>query len=104
MKTFAKRSAVDDNRVASAIHAAVDQAADATKPAIDRAASSVHEAVDGAMNVAGSAVEWLGEKNASVTASRRKLLANSCNYVSKHPVKSVGLALVAGILIAKIAF
>ena len=102
MKTFLRKRPAGSNRLGS-IHAAVDHAADAAKPAIDRAASSVHDAVDGTVNAAGSAAEWLSGQSQSARAAQRKLLSTSCKYVAAHPVKSVGIALVAGILFAKFA-
>lgn len=103
MKTFFRKPTGRNNRFGSNIHDTVDQAADAAKPAIDRAASSVHDAVDGAVNAAGAAAQWLDEQSESVHARRRKLLSASRKYVTAHPVKSVGIALVAGVLLAKIA-
>ena len=100
MKTFFRKRSAD--RLGS-IHAAVDYAADAAKPAIDRAASSVHDAVDGTVNAAGSAAEWLSEQSLSAREAQRKLLSTSCKYVAAHPGKSVAIALVAGILFAKFA-
>jgi ElaB/YqjD/DUF883 family membrane-anchored ribosome-binding protein len=97
------------NKASSSAHAAVDSiagAADAAarkaKPTIDRAAAVAHQAVDKAAGAAGPAVDWLAEQGESLTAAQRKLVEDTCKYVSANPLKSVGIALVAGFVLSRI--
>jgi len=97
------------HRVATSAHAAVDRAAEAAdeaarkvKPAIDRAAELAHYAVDKTADVAAPTAEWLGEHGESLIASPKKLVDGTSRYVSANPLKSVAIALVAGLLIARI--
>jgi len=97
------------HKVASSAHAAVDRAAEAAddaarkvKPAIDRAAELAHYAVDKAADVATPTAEWLGERGESLIASPKKIVDGTRKYVEAHPLKSVAIALVAGLLIARV--
>ena len=97
------------HRVATSAHAAVDRAAEAAdeaarkvKPVIDRAAELAHYAVDKTADVAAPTAEWLGEHGESLIASPKKLVDGTSRYVSANPLKSVAIALVAGLLIGRI--
>jgi len=97
------------HKAATSAHAAVDRAAEAAddaarkvKPAIDRAAELAHYAVDKAADVATPTAEWLGEQRESLIASPKKLVDGTSQYISENPLKSVGIALLAGLLIARI--
>jgi len=72
-------------------HAAIDSAAAKAKPALEKAASMAHDAAD---KTAG----WLDEKGAQLSESEKKLI----NYVNDNPLKAVGMAVVAGALLARI--
>jgi ElaB/YqjD/DUF883 family membrane-anchored ribosome-binding protein len=97
------------HKVATSAHAAVDRAAEAAdeaarraKPVIDRAAKLAHYAVDKAADVAAPTAVWLGEQGESLIATPKKLVDGTCKYVAANPLKSVAIALVAGLLIARI--
>jgi ElaB/YqjD/DUF883 family membrane-anchored ribosome-binding protein len=97
------------NKASSSAHAAVDsmagaadEAARKAKPKIDQVAAMAHKAVDKAADAAAPTAEWLVDKGDSLTATQRKLVADTCSYVSANPLKSVGFALLAGFLISKI--
>ena len=97
------------NRASSSAHAAVDSmasAADAAarkaKPAIDKVAAMAHQAVDKAAEAAGPAADWLTEQGDSLNATQKKLVADTCSYISAHPLKSVGIAVVAGFLLSRL--
>ena len=96
-------------KAASGAHAAVDRAAVAAdeaarkaKPVIDRAAELAHQAVDKAAGAAAPTAEWLGEQGESLMATRKKLVDGTCKYVAENPLKSVALALIAGLVIGRI--
>ena len=71
--------------------------------AIDQATASAHKAIDKAMSAADSAAGWLSERGEGVKTAPSKLMSTSCDYVSAHPFKALGIALVAGVLLSKIA-
>ena len=97
-------------KAATRAHAAVkrvagaaNEAARKAKPVIDRAAKFAHDVVDEAADVAAPTAEWLGEQRESLMATPKKLVDSTCKYVAANPLKSVALALVAGLLIGRIA-
>jgi ElaB/YqjD/DUF883 family membrane-anchored ribosome-binding protein len=97
------------NKASSSAHAAVDSIAEAAdeaarkaKPTIDKVAAKAHQAVDKAASAAVPAADWLADKGESLDATQKKLIADTCAYVSANPLKSIGIAVVAGILISRI--
>ncbi len=97
------------NKAASTAHSAVDSIAGAAddaarkvKPKIEKVAAMAHQAVDKAADAAGEKAEWLAERGTSLSASQKKLVADTCTYVSAHPLKSVGFAVLAGFLLSRI--
>lgn len=97
------------DKAQAAAHSAVSSIADAaeeatrkTKPAIDKVASIAHQAVDKAAGAAAPAADWLVEKGASLDATQKKLAADTCSYVSAHPFKALGMAVVAGFVLGRI--
>ena len=97
------------NKASSSAHAAVnsiagaaDEAARKAKPAIDRVAAMAHQAVDKAAGAAAPTADWLAEQGDSLNATQKKLVADTCSYVSANPLKAIGIALVAGFLLGRI--
>jgi ElaB/YqjD/DUF883 family membrane-anchored ribosome-binding protein len=97
------------NKASSSAHAAVDSMAGAAdevarkaKPAIDRVAAMAHQAVDKAAGAAAPTADWLAGQGEDLNDARKKLLADTCSYVSAHPLKSVGIAVVAGFLLSRL--
>jgi ElaB/YqjD/DUF883 family membrane-anchored ribosome-binding protein len=97
------------SKAQSSAHAAVNsmagaavEAAKKAKPAIDRVAGMAHQAVDKAAGAAGPTADWLSEQGASLNATQQKLVADTCSYVSANPLKSLGIAVVAGFLLSRI--
>ncbi len=93
----------------SSAHSAVSSAAAAAedavrkaKPAIDRAAAMAHQAVDSAAGAAAPTAEWLAGQGESLKAAQKKLMDDTCSYVSANPLKSVGIAVVAGFVLSRI--
>ncbi len=89
-------SAVDS--VASAADGAVRKA----QPAIGQVAAMAHQAVDKVAGAAGPTAEWLAEQGESLNATQKKMMADTCGYVSANPLKSVGIAVLAGFLLSRI--
>lgn len=97
------------NKASSSAHAAVnsiagaaDEAARNVKPAIERVAAMAHQAVDKAAGAAAPTADWLTEQRDSLNATQKKLVEDSCNYVSANPLKSIGIALAAGFMLSRI--
>ena len=97
------------NKASSSAHGVVDsnaraadEAARRAKPAIDQAAAMAHQAVDKAASAVLPAADWLSEQGENLNATQKKLVADTCSYVSANPLKSVGIAVVAGFLLSRI--
>lgn len=97
------------NKASSGAHAAVnsianaaDEAARTVKPTIDRVAAMAHQVVDKAAGAAAPTADWLAQQSESLNATQKKLLEDSCGYVSANPLKSIGVALAAGFLLSRI--
>ena len=97
------------NEASSSAHAAVnsiagaaDEAARKAKPAIDQVAAMAHQAVDKAAGAAAPTADWLAEQGDSLNATQKKLVADTCSYVSANPLKAIGIALVAGFLLSRL--
>jgi ElaB/YqjD/DUF883 family membrane-anchored ribosome-binding protein len=96
------------NKAEAGMHGAVDRvvgaadvAAGKVQPAIDRAAQVAHQAVSKVADFAGPTANWLCDKGERLDATRRKVAADTSEYVSAHPWKSLAFALVAGLLISR---
>jgi ElaB/YqjD/DUF883 family membrane-anchored ribosome-binding protein len=79
-----------------------DDAARKIKPVIDKVAAMAHQAVDKAAGTAAPTVDWLAGQGERLNATQKKLAADTCSYVSANPLKSVGIAVVAGFLLSRI--
>jgi ElaB/YqjD/DUF883 family membrane-anchored ribosome-binding protein len=97
------------SKASSSAHAAVDsiagaadEAARKAKPAIDQVAAMAHKAVDKAAGAAAPTADWLAAQGENLNASQKKLVSDTCNYVSANPLKAVGIAVVAGFLLSRI--
>ena len=71
------------------------------KPAIERIAAMAHLAVDNAADAASPTADWLAERGDSLKARQQKLLGDTCSYVMSNPLKAVGIAVVAGMLLGR---
>ncbi len=106
---FSSNTEATLGKASSSAHAAVDsiagaadEAARKARPAIDRAAAIAHQAVDKAAGAAGPAADWVTAQGESLTATQKKLIADTCSYVSANPLKSLGFAVLAGFLLSRI--
>ena len=85
----------------NSIAGAADEAARQAKPAIDRVAAMAHQTVDKAAGAAAPTADWLTQQGESLNTTQKKLVANTCGYVSANPLKAVGIAVVAGFLLSR---
>jgi ElaB/YqjD/DUF883 family membrane-anchored ribosome-binding protein len=85
----------------NSVAGAADEAARKAKPVIDQVAVLAHQAVDKAAGAAAPAADWLTDQGESLNATQKKLVADTCSYVSANPLKSVGIAVAAGFLLSR---
>lgn len=108
--TFGNSSSDDVlSKTTAGAHAAVSSIADAAdgaarrvKPAIEQVAAVAHQVVDKAAASAAPAVDWIGEQSESLKATQKKLVTDTSSYIAANPLMSVGVALVAGILLSRL--
>ena len=81
---------------------AADEGIRKAKPAIERVADLAHQAVDSAGGVAGATAGWVNAKREGLKTTRGQVLGETCGFVTAYPLKSIAIALVAGILIGRI--
>jgi len=86
----------------AAVHSAIDDAARKAKPAIDRAASLAHDAADKVSNVGAQTADWVSAQGEHLSAAQKKLVEDTCAYVSANPLKSMAMALAAGYVLSRI--
>ena len=96
------------SKASSGAHSAVDSMADAaegalrkTKPAIDKVAGMAHRAVDKAAASAAPAADWIEDKGQKLDQTQKKFVNDTCAYISANPLTSIGLAVLAGILLSR---
>jgi ElaB/YqjD/DUF883 family membrane-anchored ribosome-binding protein len=75
---------------------------------LSKASSSAHAAVDsiaGAVDKAAGAAaptaDWLAEQGESLKATQKKLIDDTCSYVSANPLKAVAIAVVTGFVLSR---
>jgi ElaB/YqjD/DUF883 family membrane-anchored ribosome-binding protein len=97
------------NKATSSAHSAVDSFANAAdeatrkvKPKIDKVAAMAHDVVDKAAGAAADTADKLTARSESLSAAQKKLVSDTCSYVSANPLKSVGIAALAGFILARI--
>lgn len=83
------------------IAGAADQVARKAQPAITHVAAMAHQAVDKMAVAAAPTADWLAEQGENLNAKQKKLMADTCSYVSANPLKSVGIAVVTGFLLSR---
>jgi len=95
-------------KVSSGAHAAVDSMAGAAddaarkvQPALTQVAAMAHQAVDKVADVAAPAAGWLAEQGHNLDATQKKLVDDTCNYVSANPLKSLGIAVAVGFILSR---
>lgn len=98
---FLNEASTSAHTAVNSVAGAAEEAARKAKPAIDQVAAMAHHAVDRAAEVATPTAEWLAEQGESLNVAQKKLVADTCDYVSANPLKSIGIAVVAGFLLSR---
>jgi len=98
-------SATTDNAIdkaSNAAHSAIDEAARKAKKPVDRMAEIAHDVSDKAVTVSNQATDWVSRRSEELTAAPKKLLADTSSYVSANPLKSLGIAIVAALVVGRL--
>ena len=72
-----------------------------TKPVIEQVSDIAHQTVDKAIGAVAPSADWLNEQSESLNANRKKLLENTSAYISENPLKTIGIAVVAGFILSR---
>ncbi len=86
----------------ASVHAAIDQAALKAQPAIESIASMAHQATDKVSSSGEQTAEWVTAQSEQLAAVQKKAVDGTCEYICANPLKSVGMALLAGFLISRV--
>ena len=70
----------------------------AAAAALDKAANVAHGVVDRAIGAAAPAAQWIDEKS----LAQQERYDATAEYVKQNPLKALGIAFVAGLLVGKI--
>ena len=89
------------HNVVNSLAGRADEAVRRIPPAIDQAASLAHQAVDRAENAVAPTADWVTQQANSLEAAEKKLVTGTSSYISANPLKSIGLAVLAGIVISR---
>lgn len=102
MEHSAKKLAVTAEQAASSAHHAIDQLSNVARPAVWRTAASAHQMVDRISNATERGAQRLERTAARLLDAEQHLVAASRGYVRENPLKTAGMALVAGFLISQL--
>jgi ElaB/YqjD/DUF883 family membrane-anchored ribosome-binding protein len=94
-ESFLTRTSSNAHAAVNSMAGAADEAARKVKPAIDHVASMAHHALDKAADV-------VSEQGENLSATTRKLAADTAHYVAVHPVKTIAIAVAAGFLLSRL--
>ena len=98
-----KTQAASDARAADdPIAGAASGSAHGPDRTIAEAAATAHRAVDGAASATAPLADWLAAHGGELEAMQKKLLADTCTYVSANPLKAVGIAAAAGFVLCRV--
>ena len=74
-----------------------------TPPVVTRVTEVAHQTVDKLAEAAAPTAQWLSGKGEALTASGRNAVADARVYVVANPWQSLGVAVAAGYLLARLA-
>jgi ElaB/YqjD/DUF883 family membrane-anchored ribosome-binding protein len=78
-----------------------DKMADKARPAMDRVTNLMHTVSDKAANAKTQASDWIGEHGEQLSAAQKKMVEETSRYVAAHPLKVLGVAVVAALLVGR---
>ena len=80
----------------------VNTMAGKAQPKLDRMTSMAHDAIDKAAEIPAQAGEWLSDRTEELSARQKKLVEDASSYVSANPLKSIGIAVVAALVVGRL--
>jgi alkylation response protein AidB-like acyl-CoA dehydrogenase len=98
-------SAATDNAIdkaSNAAHSAIDATARRAKMPVDRMAEIAHDVSDKAVSVGNRTTEWVSQRSEELSARPKKLIADTSSYVSANPLKSLGIAVLAALVVGRL--
>ncbi|MDP1667389.1 MAG: DUF883 domain-containing protein [Methylobacter sp.] len=69
---------------------------------MEKASDYARETADNVADATTQAAKALGEKGEQLLNAERKLMKHSCNYVSDHPMTSLGIAAIIGFVLNRL--
>jgi ElaB/YqjD/DUF883 family membrane-anchored ribosome-binding protein len=81
---------------------AVDKAVSVLHDVIDDAANKAHSASNQAASAGNQAADWVSRCGQELTAKPMKLIDDASGYVSANPLKSLGVAIVAALVVGRL--
>lgn len=90
------------DKASSNVHSAIDQVALKAKSPVDRLATLAHNASDKALDAGNAATEWVADRADRIAAPSKKMLDDASSYVSANPLKSMGIAVVAALIVGRL--
>jgi ElaB/YqjD/DUF883 family membrane-anchored ribosome-binding protein len=86
----------------SGAHHTIDKAAEAVRPTVDRVASGAHHVVDEVAQAAKQTADSVSAKGEQLKNAEQQMVEYSREYMQKHPIASLGIAVAAGFLLSRI--
>lgn len=74
----------------------------AAKPVINQVSAIDRQALGKAAFAVAPTVDWLAEQGESVNTTHKKLVEESCSYVSANPLKALWFDVIEGFLLSRI--
>jgi ElaB/YqjD/DUF883 family membrane-anchored ribosome-binding protein len=68
---------------------------------IEKASDYAQEAAERVSNVSAQTSKAMGEKGEQMLKAQRKLMKRGRNYVSDHPMASIGIAAIMGLVLSR---
>jgi ElaB/YqjD/DUF883 family membrane-anchored ribosome-binding protein len=87
---------------AAGAHEAIEMLSSLSNPLIADIVSSAHNAIEQVTSVAVSATRSLGISDDEFQDAQRKLLEATRSYVRLHPVTSLGMAVLLGVVASRV--
>ncbi|MGZ5007600.1 MAG: DUF883 domain-containing protein [Methylobacter sp.] len=69
---------------------------------IEKASDYAHEAGDKIASATSQAAKALGDKGEQLLNAEQKMMKHCCNYVTAHPMKSLGMAVAFGYMLRRL--
>ena len=90
------------DKATSAVHSVIDDAARKVQAPLDRVAALAHDASDKAVAAGTQATEWASKQGTRLAAAPKQLVNDASGYISANPLKSMGIAVVAALIVGRL--